>query len=113
MLQIIQSYRPGEMELAEIMEERPPLQLLAVFLRKPHLAADHVGVEPHAFAMAARVPVVISERGDEQHDLFGGQGGIVGEAVLGCFGDQSAHLPSVARTQGDAQARWRLVGEHE
>lgn len=103
--------RRGDLQLADVVEERGPAQPIACGLVVAELRGEQVGVHAHALGVPTRRTVVVLQRGHEDQDPGDGLHRV---ARLGIDARllQPLEQPLGARTaRRDPQPRRRLAGE--
>ena len=100
-------------ELADVVQQRGPVQARRALRVETELLADEVGVGPHPFAVPACQAVVAADRPEERDDGFGG---LLrrGERLLRVrVRDRTFEGATRAGLQRDREAGGRVIGEHE
>ena len=59
------------LELADVVQQRCPLQLVDLVLVQAEFVADHVGVGPHPLGMPSGSTVVLTQCGDQLQHVLG------------------------------------------
>ena len=105
---------PGDGQLADVMQQRRPVEQVPVVGTEAHFLGDETGITPHPFTVAT-CPAVMGVHGCGQLEDPGGnvaQRLALSDAGTGLF-QAVLQLPSGTRPQGYAPARRHPVGENE
>jgi hypothetical protein len=102
---------PGaDLELADVVQQRGPVQVVEVLTVQPQLSSEAVGVGPHAFRVAAGKRIVRIECCDQlQQDL----GGFLRRRRLARPPEPFFEALDSARPHRDPEPRRRLVREDQ
>ena len=103
----------GHGDLAEVVEQRRPPELLQLLLVEADLGPDQLGVGADAFGVAAGQTVVAAQGGDHRHDLRRYVLRLDREAALVDVAQPLFEIAGTRGTQRRAQALRRLVREGE
>ena len=99
-------------DLADVVQQRRPAELLPVEVVEPHLAGDHLGEHQDALGVAAGLPVVAAQRPDQREDAAGGvDEGLVVGGGLG-LGEQALDRVRAGRATGHGVPLGGPTGEH-
>ncbi len=109
---LVQDLRRDE-QLADVVQQRRPPQVIQGGAGDLQLLADHVGVGTHPLGVPARETVVHAEGGDELEQLLGGLGRCVTDPPGAGVGNDLAQLQRRADAHRDLEPGGRLVGERE
>ena len=109
---LVQDLR-GNLDLADVVQQRGPAQTLQRVLAQVHLLTDHLGVRPDPLRVPTGESVVGVECGHEHQQALGCLGrGLSLHTVPGLL-DGSFESLGGARQQRDPVARRGLVREHQ
>ena len=101
---------PGDLELADVVEECGPAKPVPITLREPQLLCDHVHVGANTLGVSASLAVVAAERRREREDEFRClRGGSIASGLD--RGDAAFQLRHRTRSAGDPESGGGLVGE--
>ena len=103
----------GHGDLAEVVEQRRPPELLQLLLVEADLGSDQLGVGADAFGVTASQTVVAAEGGDHRHDLRSHVLRLDRQAALVDLTQPLLEIAGARGTQRRAQALRRLVRECE
>ncbi len=103
----------GHLELADVVQQGRPVEAVDLGAPEVHLLRDHLRIRPHALGVAARDAVVRIESRDEPEQALRGLDRRVRLGALAGSGEASLEIVGRARAERRAEARRRLVREHE
>ena len=105
--------RRGDVELADVVQQRGPVQLAPALGIERQLLADQISVRTNPLAVTARKPIVRAHRADQSHHE---RGRVFARRELG-VGSRACEraLQRLAGTglQRNREARRRVIGEHQ
>ena len=103
----------GHHQLAEIVQEGTPLELLSLLGRQLHLLAQQIGVQTHPFRMATGAAVVVADRPDELDHLAGRIARVGSQAVGSRLLHGALKSPAAPGAQRGTKAGRRLIRKHQ
>ena len=103
----------GHVQLADVVQQRRPAQVIDLGGVELHLLADHHCVRPHPLGVATGQAVVSGQHGHQLEERLGGLRRSVAEVDVIDLGELLLQLARRHAAQRQAESRGGLVGEHQ
>ncbi len=105
--------RVRDEQLADIVQQAGPLQLVELGVAETELLAEQSAVRAHSLGVAASASIVEAQGGDELEHALGGLGGRATQLTSAGLGDAFLELTRRAVAKGDPEPRRCPVRERE
>ena len=101
-----------DFELADVVQECSPSQIVDLCFRKSELLTNHLRIGTDPLGVSTRQPVMPAEIGNELQQTLCGESGLV-RADPSILLQPPLQHDGASGSHGDLEARWRLVREHQ